>query len=56
MSRLMSKAINSLSQIYRRARCAFAEERRHRMAIERELFGGRIRLSSKNDDDLPSVR
>jgi hypothetical protein len=56
MSSLMSTTINVICQIYRRARCAFAEERRHRMAIEREIFGGRIKLSTKNDDDLPSIQ
>jgi hypothetical protein len=35
---------------------AFADERKHRAAIERELFQGRYKLSSKNDDDLPVVR
>ena len=35
---------------------AVASERRHRAAIERELFHGRYRLSSKNDDDLPVVK
>jgi hypothetical protein len=34
---------------------AVASERRHRAAIERELFHGRFRLNSKNDDDLPVV-
>jgi hypothetical protein len=32
---------------------AFASQRRHREAIEQELFRGRYTLSSKNDDDLP---
>jgi len=32
---------------------AVAGERRNRAAIERELFHGHYRLSSKNDDDLP---
>lgn len=32
---------------------AFAGERRHRAAIERELFRGQYTLTSKNDDDLP---
>lgn len=30
-----------------------ASERRHREAIERELFRGHYTLASKNDDDLP---
>jgi hypothetical protein len=32
---------------------ALAGERRNRAAIERELFHGQYKLSSKNDDDLP---
>lgn len=32
---------------------ALASERRHREAIERELFRGEYTLVSKNDDDLP---
>ena len=35
---------------------ALAGERRNRAAIERELFRGQYRLSSKNDDDLPIPR
>jgi hypothetical protein len=41
--------INKLSQ-------AFDSQRRHREAIERELFRGEYTLSSKSDDDLPVVR
>jgi hypothetical protein len=33
-----------------------AAQRRNRVAIEQELFGGQFTLSSKNDDDLPIVR
>lgn len=32
---------------------ALTSKRRHREAIERELFGGQYMLLSKNDDDLP---
>jgi hypothetical protein len=32
---------------------ALASERKHRAAIETELFRNQYRLSSKNDDDLP---
>jgi hypothetical protein len=32
---------------------ALAGERKHRAAIEQELFRGQYTLSSKNDDDLP---
>ena len=38
-----------LSQLSR----AVAGERRNRAAIERELFHGHYKLSSKSDDDLP---
>jgi len=31
----------------------FSSQRRHREAIERELFRGQYTLASKNDDDLP---
>ena len=31
----------------------FSSQRRHREAIEKELFRGQYTLSSKNDDDLP---
>jgi hypothetical protein len=34
-------------------RDAMSSHRRHRDAAERELFHGRYRLMSKNDDDLP---
>ena len=56
MSGLMNTTINALRRIYRHARSAFVQERRHRMAIERELFGARTKLSTKNDDDLPSIQ
>jgi hypothetical protein len=32
---------------------AFASKRKHRTAIEQELFRGQYTLASKNDDDLP---
>ena len=35
---------------------ALAEKRVHRAGIESELFRGRYKHSSKNDDDLPIVR
>ena len=34
---------------------AFSSQRRHREAIERELFRGQYTLCSKNDDDLPVI-
>jgi hypothetical protein len=41
-----------LSEIVSRALSA---GRRNREAVEQELFGGRYKLSSKNDDDLPAA-
>jgi hypothetical protein len=34
---------------------ALSSHRRHRDAAERELFHGRYKLMSKNDDDLPVI-
>jgi hypothetical protein len=56
MSSFVSKAIKTICQLYLRAAQARAEERRHRVAIEQEIFGGRTKLSTKNDDDLPSIQ
>jgi len=56
MSSFMSQAIKTFRQFYQRAAQARTEERRHRTAIEQELFGGCTKLSTKNDDDLPSIQ
>jgi hypothetical protein len=40
-------------KLVRRISRARAAERRHREALETELFHGQYTLSSKNDDDLP---
>ncbi|HTS40497.1 MAG TPA: hypothetical protein VMH84_08160 [Xanthobacteraceae bacterium] len=37
-------------------RCRLADARRHRALIEQEIYHGRYKISSKNDDDLPAVR
>ena len=37
-------------------RDSFVEARQARVSLEADLFHGRYRLSSKNDDDLPIVR
>ena len=50
------KMLETGQSLVARFRHAQAGECRHRTAIERELFGDRYRLSSKNDDDLPVVR
>jgi hypothetical protein len=51
-----SKALAQGRALAARISRAHAQERRHREAIERELFDGQYRLSSKNDDDLPVIR
>ena len=56
MASLMNRAIKGIWHLYLRTSRALAEERQNRMAIEREIFGGRAKLSTKNDDDLPSIQ
>jgi hypothetical protein len=56
ITRTMSRVAAMMRRPIRRWRRALAQERLHRAAIEKELFGGRCRLSSKNDDDLPLMR
>jgi hypothetical protein len=46
-------AVTQWRKLVARMSRALAEEQRNRAAIERELFHGQYRLSSKNDDDLP---
>ena len=46
-------AVAEWRKLMARVSCGLASERRNRAAIEKELFGGRYRLCSKNDDDLP---
>jgi hypothetical protein len=57
---LFTNVVETVISLWRRIAASisrnFAAERRNRAAIERELFGGRYMLSSKNDDDLPVVR
>jgi hypothetical protein len=49
----VAAAISAWSKFVARISRALADERRNRAAIERELFHGEYRLSSKGDDDLP---
>jgi hypothetical protein len=56
MSSFISKAIKTIYQLYLRAMQALTEERRHRTAIEQQLFYGRTKFSTKNDDDLPGIQ
>jgi hypothetical protein len=46
------KAVASIQRLRTRYSRVVAEQRLHRAAIERQLFGNRYRLRSKSDDDL----
>jgi hypothetical protein len=52
VGRTIAKALN----LFLLLRDAFIEAHQTRSRIEAELFRGRYRHSSKNDDDLPIVR
>ena len=52
LGRIVARAIGLFSIL----RDSFVEARQARTTLEAELFQGRYRLSSKNDDDLPIVR
>lgn len=49
----MTMAIGEWRKLVAQISRAFADERRNRAAVERELFRGQYTLISKNDDDLP---
>jgi len=46
-------AISAVRKLFMKVSRALAGERKHRTAIEQELFRGQYTLASKNDDDLP---
>jgi hypothetical protein len=46
-------AIAAVRKLFMKVSRALAGERKHRTAIEQELFRGQYTLASKNDDDLP---
>jgi uncharacterized protein YqgV (UPF0045/DUF77 family) len=48
----LARAIDLLSRLHE----TMIEVRTQRAILEAELFHGRYRLSSKNDDDLPIIR
>jgi hypothetical protein len=52
MARAFARSLRLLSLINQ----AIIETRQQRAILEAELFHGRYRLSSKNDDDLPLIR
>jgi hypothetical protein len=47
--------IAAVRKLFMKVSRALAGERVHREAVEKDLFGGRYMLCSKNDDDLPIV-
>jgi len=49
------KPIAIAEKLFAQLSSAFAEERQHRRAIEKELFGDQYKFSTNNDDDLPLV-
>jgi hypothetical protein len=53
LAAFVAAAIAAWSKLVARILRGVADERRNRTAIERELFHGEYRLSSKSDDDLP---
>lgn len=53
---LLRKAASRALNLFVPLRDSFVEARQARTTLEAELFHGRYRLSSKNDDDLPIVR
>ena len=53
---VVRKAAAASARLIARALNAFAEARIQRVAIEAELYYGRYKHMSKNDDDLPVLR
>jgi hypothetical protein len=52
VARVFARGLQLLSRLHE----TIIEVRTQRAILEAELFHGRYRLSSKNDDDLPIVR
>ena len=52
LAAFVAMAIGEWRQLVAQVSRAFADERRNRSAIERELLHGQYTLTSKNDDDL----
>jgi len=53
VARLIGPVIAEWRKLVAEILDAFSSQRRHREAIEKELFCGQYTLASKNDDDLP---
>ena len=53
---IVDTTVRAIRKLAQRISHAVAAERRHRRALESDLFGGRYTLCSKNDDDFPVVR
>lgn len=56
MTRLGETIVETCNTLVAWRLAALADERRNRRRLEADLYGGRYRLSSKNDDDLPIIR
>ena len=54
--RLMRRSVAAGANLIAQALAAIAEARMQRTAIKVELYCGRYKHASKNDDDLPIVR
>ena len=52
---LWAKAAASALNLFTLLRASLVEARQARIRLEADLFRGRYRVSSKNDDDLPIV-
>ena len=50
---VLGSIVAAWRKLVARVACSLASDRRNRVAIEKELFGGQYGLCSKNDDDLP---
>ena len=53
--RILGRAVARGFNLFALLRDSLAEAHQVRAKLEAELFRGRYRLSSKNDDDLPAV-
>jgi len=53
LSAVLAAVVATVGRLFGKLSRGLASERSHRRAIERDLFGGRYVLCSKNDDDFP---
>jgi len=53
---IVAKVAGRVRRLMSRLAASIAESRIHRARLEAELYRGRCRLRTKNDDDLPIIR